>query len=170
MMVSRLISNHCSGMSRHNFSYGKMPGKYCLCLTSELSWHVLTATYCNIKVKHKGWKEMCSVGCTVTADSCSVWSFHLLCSGNKFGNLYSGTCVLYSVYVKASGTTACPCITEVLCSSQCAHVMKSWNMQFVFPFAPMLYLEMHSYRDVFHRLSYDDTFLCSCRCSTCIFN
>lgn len=126
------------------------------CLTSELSWHVLTATYCYIiKVKDKGWKEMCSVGCIVTADSCNVWSFHLLCNGNKFSNPYSGKFVLYSVYVKASETTACPCIMEVLCSSQCAHVMKFWNMQFVFPFAPMLYVEMHSYRIFFfNQLSY----------------
>lgn len=35
-------------MSRHNFSCGKMPGKYCFCLTSELSWNGLIATYCYI--------------------------------------------------------------------------------------------------------------------------
>lgn len=97
---------------------------------------------------------MYSVGCIVTADSYSVWFFHLLYSGIKFSTLYSGTFVLYSEYIKASGTTACPYIMEVLCSSQCAHVMKFWNMQFVFPFTPMLYVEVYSYRNFFYPLSY----------------
>jgi len=46
---------------------------------------------------------MYSVGCTVTADSCSVWSFHLPCSGNKFTIPYSGKFVLTMCMSKQVG-------------------------------------------------------------------
>jgi hypothetical protein len=104
---------------------------------------------------------MCSVGCIVTADSCGVWFFHLLDNGIKFSTPYSGKFVLYNEYVKASGTTACPCITgSVMFFTLCPHY-EILEHSICFSIHPMLYVEMHSYRKFLYPLSYVIILFCA---------